>query len=506
MIDDCQILPVLDGLDEMDDPGDQPHRARRVLDQLNEDTCREWPLVLICRTETYRRIRNLTGGGSDGGLHHAEHIELKPFTNKQAAAYLGKKRKEIGATAADWAPVIKLLNRDSTGTLSTALRTPWLLSLSAVALQEGGADAARELATCDNQDEVQNLLFRSLIPAAVKSGSDNKWARGYTEDKVHIWLRTLAVRLEHNRSQGLGGAQIPLDKLWRLAGTTQVRVIHSLSLVLVVALATAAAIHYKVVWSSGSSPEIRLWYLIIATIPFVGIPLAIGLGVRSATRSDGTTSRFAWRVPAHRRWPRSLKAGAFTSVLVALFGTVWAYTMFAGWSLAAEFSRFFVFIRFYWLYLLGVGVDFGLAVGVVVALIVAFDTTSAERLALGKGGQHVIRDDWVAGLIFGLAGALALQTPGYISPQPHDSDTGPDSYGLRANIMGAIFIALIVMLLVARVSGRHLIASVMFKMSGDFPLRSARFLDWGRQTGVLRMTGIAYQFRHDTFQKWILLH
>jgi hypothetical protein len=29
-------------------------------------------------------------------------------------------------------------------------------------------------------------------------------------------------------------------------------------------------------------------------------------------------------------------------------------------------------------------------------------------------------------------------------------------------------------------------------------------LEWARNAGLLRVTGIAYQFRHDTYQQWLV--
>jgi hypothetical protein len=33
--------------------------------------------------------------------------------------------------------------------------------------------------------------------------------------------------------------------------------------------------------------------------------------------------------------------------------------------------------------------------------------------------------------------------------------------------------------------------------------RPAQFLEWARNTGLLRVTGIAYQCRHDSYQQWL---
>ena len=37
----------------------------------------------------------------------------------------------------------------------------------------------------------------------------------------------------------------------------------------------------------------------------------------------------------------------------------------------------------------------------------------------------------------------------------------------------------------------------------DYSIRPAQFLEWGRNAGLLRVTGIAYQCRHDSYQQWL---
>jgi hypothetical protein len=71
--------------------------------------------------------------------------------------------------------------------------------------------------------------------------------------------------------------------------------------------------------------------------------------------------------------------------------------------------------------------------------------------------------------------------------------------GLRFGMMLAVLFASAS----AVASGRNAIASLVFGLSGNFPRRPAQFLEWARNTGLLRVTGVAYQFRHDTYQQWL---
>ena len=64
MGDEDYILPVLDGLDEMDPLDAEPDRARVALDRLDEAPWHNGPVV-VCRADVYARLRELRG---DAGL------------------------------------------------------------------------------------------------------------------------------------------------------------------------------------------------------------------------------------------------------------------------------------------------------------------------------------------------------------------------------------------------------------------------------------------------------
>ena len=64
MGDEDYILPVLDGLDEMDPLDAEPDRARVALDRLNEAPWHNGPVV-VCRADVYAPLRELRG---DAGL------------------------------------------------------------------------------------------------------------------------------------------------------------------------------------------------------------------------------------------------------------------------------------------------------------------------------------------------------------------------------------------------------------------------------------------------------
>jgi hypothetical protein len=53
---------------------------------------------------------------------------------------------------------------------------------------------------------------------------------------------------------------------------------------------------------------------------------------------------------------------------------------------------------------------------------------------------------------------------------------------------------------------RYLFAVLFLARRGDLPRRPAAFLDWAYQAGLMRLSGIAVQFRHREFQTWLVTH
>jgi predicted NACHT family NTPase len=145
MVDTDRILPVLDGLDEMDAPEAEPVLASAALARLNEPPWRNRAVVVACRSTVYKEIRDLRG---DAGLQFATTVTLQPFSADDIYIYLEQYRDELGIAEAAWAPVSDQLEQAHDGVLATALRTSWMLSLAATALHWGGHQTAAELSVC----------------------------------------------------------------------------------------------------------------------------------------------------------------------------------------------------------------------------------------------------------------------------------------------------------------------------------------------------------------------
>jgi hypothetical protein len=99
-------------------------------------------------------------------------------------------------------------------------------------------------------------------------------------------------------------------------------------------------------------------------------------------------------------------------------------------------------------------------------------------------------------LAFGLAGGLAFGLAGGM--------TG----GLAVGLVGGLAVGLAAGLAAglgyfADAWTRYHVTAVVNAVRGKAPLRFGAFLDWAVQAGLLRVSGVSYQFRHRQLQDWL---
>src|SRR5664280_3014815 len=228
LVEDGRVLPVLDGLDEMDPLGASPERARAAVEQLNQPPWRGRPVILTCRATVYDSVRALRTGGADAGLYTATAVTVSKLSPPEICRALAAYRRAEGLDQNDWAPLTRSLTAAPDGVLADALSTPWMLTLAVSRIRAAGATAAFELARCPDTDAVRDKLFAALIPAAVEARPRDKAAH-YQPERAHAWLARLAQHLSSQRAQGQGGTDIALHELWRMAGPRAPRYLHGLA-------------------------------------------------------------------------------------------------------------------------------------------------------------------------------------------------------------------------------------------------------------------------------------
>ena len=173
------VLPVFDGVDEMDLPGAPAHRAAALCAALNQPTrSGTRAVVLTCRTDRYEQLGTTTATDTDiRVLQDATTIEVAPLTPQAARRYLCYRFPDPQGTGAGeprWRPVLSRLEDDrADNPIAIALQSPLRLFLVMTAYRaqsENPADLLRYSTLTDLDDR----LLRGLVPAMTRSSSTGR--------------------------------------------------------------------------------------------------------------------------------------------------------------------------------------------------------------------------------------------------------------------------------------------------------------------------------------------
>ncbi|MFF4734198.1 NACHT domain-containing protein [Streptomyces mirabilis] len=459
------VLPVLDGLDEMEPsggPSASSSAAAAALAGLNAYQAGRGkaPLVLTCRTEEYDALANRAR------LLDAVRVEVQDVTPVQARAFVAARVWD----PTPWSPVLDALDSDPRGTTAQALCTPWLLTLAVTAYQANGDPA--ELLTPDSPHALREHLLDRFIPAAidlhVRAGNPS-----YQPEKVQKWLTNLACYLNDNarthRTMGkhlLSSTDLELHRIWPIAGN-RARVLDI----------TMCAILGLYLFEVGSS-----FRTFDPSIPFTNGVLAALLICCWLF----ITSRTAWPAPKGVDLRRLRTArGLRTLTAPVLFGLSAAFAFAVPQALLAPTPRI---TDLGWVLppYLSIGFVGGMAFGLRVNL-----ETSAPRGTV-EDPRDPIRGDISAGCMLGFTIALATTLTDSIY------NFTPASKTLWNDIAWAPLFSLVAGFIWAGAWRRYL--AILLCTRGRLPWRLGRFLDWAYAAGIMRVSGTAYQFRHRQLQ------
>ncbi|MFJ7072246.1 NACHT domain-containing protein [Streptomyces sp. NPDC098781] len=470
------VLPVIDGLDEMDptladgSPDPEASRARAALKALNryQDGRNAAPLVLTCRTGHYDVL------GQTTRLVKAAHIAIEPVGAHDAQSYLAART----ADPSRWQPLFDHLRSHPHGVLSRTLSTPWRLCLAATVYAEDGDPT--ELLTHTSPDSLDEHLLARYIAAATERCP----SRGYRAEEIHCWLHHLATHLaaQDDRpvpgssaagTSGAPGTDLILHRLWPLAGARRVR---SIDAVLTTGFFLVACVVPAMMLSVPPS--------------LLGLAAAATLEVALSAASPDVRPprRPNWHQFRGRSTVRFIVLGiALSSVVTAINAVIGKYLGgFAGGALGGTVGGLGGQIA----PTLGYGVFCGLAMG----LYAAVDGPPSPAARPGD----VLRDDFLwsvaVGLLLGTASGMALGL----------SD-GPEAGTAAALIIG-VWGTLGLAVSGTRPGRRYLAFVLCSRIYLKTPLRLRAFLDWATGAGILRMSGQAYQFRHRELQQWVTDH
>ncbi|HEY2763571.1 MAG TPA: NACHT domain-containing protein [Pseudonocardiaceae bacterium] len=502
LADRGQVLPVLDGLDEM------PARRRlEVIKALNASLPRDTGVILTSRTTEYTEAVH-----AHDVLTAAAVIEPEPLTPTEAARYLrGRLPRRLSES---WKAVLTALDNGTAGPLAQVLASPlglWLLSTVHI---DGRRDP-QPLIEPDkyaDADAIEHHLLDELIPATIRSRRPStgnqaplRPHRDHDPDHVRRWLTFLARHLDKRSTRDLAW--------WQLIDAVP-RSISGISVGLTVGLVFGLAGVIGGLAAPGTRAHLEDG---LGLGPLFG--LATGLSyclskrpqpLRAEMRFRGTLAPFLRRFVAGLAMGVGVGLGAGlppVGVLVAgvAFGVALAVPVWLdipadvatvpspGVVLKQDRTAAFSFG-------LVIALPFGLAGGLVIGFPsgLAFGALSGvAAIAVGvivggvaggvMGGRAY---GYLGGGLFALCGAVVGGLVFYATDPTH-------TYALVGVAYGATFgFAVGCVGVLSRAWGGYTVSRCLLTLRGRLPWRLAGFLDDAYRLGLLRIVGPVYQFRH----------
>lgn len=471
LISDGRILPIIDGLDEMDPIGTS-QRAQILTAALNDSMQGRdrAPVVVTCRRAEYQAFARQ--------VDRATHVEMIPLSGDESADYLQDQFLDKHEQKR-WEPVLTDLKANSDGLLAAQLGTPWRLTISLEAYREKGdpadlippAPVLSPRAERDYEKRIDSLLLSRYVSSVVRRHDSTG---RYTGQQVQQWLTTLAYGLAWQAHHNGSATDIRLDQWWQLAGRQATRLFHSA----VVALPVLP-------WIIVAASTDNLFFLeiacgLLAVAAFVAPPYPKRLKLRGVISRRGFSA-----------FIRGLVHGLLLGALMGLVTAFISAAQSVGKSsspngTSAELAILMVIglASVFWLELLCIPVCalvFALAVGLV------------DSSPKAVGPRDTLRADGRYGIAVGIAVGIAAGIAARIT----SSLASGIMFGLTVGIGFGLGYG-------ASAWTRYYASVVIMAVRHQGPLRFAAFLDWAHQAGLLRTSGVAYQFRHRKLQDWLI--
>jgi len=512
------VLPILDGLDEMDrdeaDPRDtDPVRARAVMRALNHPTedgsVRR--VVLACREPRYRVLAHERPGPSRASvLQDATAVYILPLAPHQVRDYLAARFPHPHGPAPDgsarveerWQPVLDRLALDPRGALALALGSPLNLYLAVIGYYQPDTEP-RRLAR-HTTDSVERELLQRYIPA-VTLQHPLRWGL-YRPQDVRRWLGTLARHLDERQSAGRSGTDLYLYELWRAAGPLRPRCVAALAVALSVALPLLIVGWHQL----NADADFDMYgYPILfdqpnITVLLAGTLLVLAAGLGSALwtprmrRIDPGTARTR---AGRRALVRGLAQGIVTGLLFgfavrAVIQPILAAQLTGAGTNAGEVETVVGFAP---------GLAFGLTAGLVIGLSAVPRTAVRPRDLMIRGMAYTSAYSLAGGIAFGyvfwLVGTLTVpgtEHPGELvdGMQFWTDSTVSQLVGTAPGLTFGLAFGLALGLSTSPWP-RYAVGARILTRRGQLPRHTTRFLDWACDAGLLKLSGVAIQFRHQ---------
>jgi hypothetical protein len=472
LVDGNYLLPVLDGLDESDDdPHSESSVSHLILEKLRSSPganfgTRPRPIVMTCRSDFY-----LAMGGIDR-LRNAVVIEPREIGHEEIRAYLQQQfRSDPVHDPFKSKSFAEAIDRQGS-CLATTLGRPWKLSLAVTGLK-GGLARPHVLARFKIEENLSRYLIGAFIPATTSIHPRNRrwWRhpaqsmttqrrpqRYYGAADVHRWLATLAAADGDAR---VLAQQIRPQDLWLLAGVRKIRRLH-LTIAVVAGLLLAALAAELVNGITG--------YVVTASTAVVALGFAFWAGrARTPQPRRLSLSQFL----TMRGLPRT-----FLVAMAAALGT-WGGLIDGGRATAVTSG-----------------------IGATLAAITLAGLLGGIVRAISP--QHILLNDFIFGAVFGLGVSIAAALPsgltgGIATPlhlRTHLTTPGSAMLALIIAMLGGIILA-------SHSWTRYMLMLMLIAPGKKIPWQFSYFIAWCYSAGLLRVSGVTYEFRHQELRKYL---
>jgi hypothetical protein len=478
------ILPILDGLDEMDPDKGDAVRAVATVRALNSPASGGVrPVVVTCRNDRYKQLAAAPAPpGQEQVVQDAVAVELKPVSPEQVTAYLVRRFPDPADRAQAqprWRPVLDQVKAG--GPLAEALGSPLRLFLALTAYYQPGT---KPTDLCGlTADAIDQKLFDNFIPAV--TGQNKKPGGGYYDAAdVTRWLRTLACHLKRQQEAGGSGSDLDITSLWTATNQdTPRRLGMAIQLLLTGLPFLLAGGLYIRATGHLIAPNLGGRIAVVSSVFFVAF------AVLNASSPNVRLVRFdlsQLRTAAGRREVASwFGVGALGGAAFGAATWLLGYRHFLG--LAAGLKV-----------ILGTAIAFGLASFLAGGLSRLPATVSRPGELVAQGLIHDFAIPLVSGLalaiVFGLAPSLIFGISRAFTSGVGSLVGYQLVFGFVIGVaVGTVFIS-------NSPWPRYFVAARMLSHRRELPMRPTVFLDWAYGAGLLRLAGVAVQFRHRDLQ------